>query len=173
MTEGSSRRRLVYDNEQVLRVGHNDKLLLPASDAQQLQFILQQSSISMLSEQLLPLRHSTRVDQLTSASSPSTSPPAALTNPHTIPASSSAPCVSLSAPDAEVVAAALGSSGCVCCCCCCCVCDLAVRSSEICPAVLRTAPELRSSAMVALTPGFFESRASVSSRASGPFVWSG
>lgn len=113
-------------------------------------------------------------------SRPSTRLPAVLTKAHTIAASSSAPCVSVPVPaaaaepedagtspvDAENVPAAAAVDNCESCCCCCC--DLAVRSSEICPAVLRIAPDDRSSAMVAFTPGFLESRLRVSSSASAP-----
>lgn len=115
-----------------------------------------------------------RPKKLTSVSRPSTRPPAAFTNPHTIRANSSAPCVSLFA-DAELLLLPLPSTEESSCCCCVavdgdCGCWEAGRKKAICPAVLRIAPEDRSSAMVAFTPGFLERRLRVSSRASGPFV---
>lgn len=114
----------------------------------------------------------TKKKKLTSASSPCTRPPAALTNPQTIPASSSASLLLLlfslllpsSAEEAPSCCCAAVEGDCGCC-------DVvAGRKREICPAVLRIAPEDRSSAMVALTPDFFKRRLNVSSRASGPLV---
>jgi len=46
--------------------------------------------------------------------------------------------------------------------------DFRLRIEETWPLVFRMAPEVRSSTMLPLTPGFLERRLSVSSRASGP-----
>lgn len=51
---------------------------------------------------------------------------------------------------------------------CCCWED--VRNEDMCPAVLRIVPEARSSAIVAFTPGFLDSRLRVSSSASAPLL---
>lgn len=165
-----------YD-QQIFRVGDNNKLLLLGAHSKQLQLILVWLSAPCASAGPWDCSN-------TSVSRPCTSPPVVFTNAQTIDASSSAPCVSLPVPAATALpddagisdveaeselAAAAAVDDCESCCCCCC-CEEDVRNEDICPAVLRIAPEARSSAMVAFTPGFLDSRLRVSSSASAPLL---
>ena len=144
-----------YD-QKILRVGHDHELLLLRPKPEQLQLILSSRSAKVMHAYLVEYRRSR-----TSVSSSCTRLPAVLTKLHTIAASSSAPCVSL--PCTPV--ASLANEPVLPCV----ACDLDVRIEDICPLVFRIAPEARSRAIAAFTPGFLSSRPSVSSRASGPF----
>lgn len=171
----SSRRGLVDYDQQIFRVGDNNELLLLCAHSKQLQLIL----VWALALCVSPAPWDCSI---TSISRPCTSPPAEFTNAHTIDASSSAPLVSLPVPAAAAlpddagisvveaeselaVAAPVGDCESPCCCW-----EEDVRSEDICPAVLRIVPVARSSAIVALTPGFLDSRLRVSSSASAPLL---
>lgn len=169
----SSRRGLVYYDQQVFRVGDNNELLLLGAHSKQLQLVL----VRLLALCASP-DHG--IVEITSVSRPCTRPPAEFTKAHTIDASSSAPCVSLPVPAAAALPDEAGTSvvdaeselavaaavdDCESCCW-----EVDVRSDDMWPAVLRIVPEARSRAIVALTPGFLDSRLRVSSSASAPLL---